>query len=860
MGGQVVEGATVENSTANSVLLNLGNEKFGLVNHRQLSEGKEVLKNVKKKFPIGTKVTARVLGLDFCSGVAVCSLQKSLVGGIQHMEQLEIGQKVTATVKQFCKAGLVVSLGPTLTALIPSLFLSDVILSKPELKYLPGDKVKCRVLRLDPANNRLQLTSKPILVNNDFTTVSTWAEALPGAITEGVVVKISGEGLLIQLWGQMKGWAPKSQLSLEKIDFPEKLFFLGQAVKCKVVDGDESKDRLTLSLVLDTMKPLGRREKADQHLELGADVSGVVTRVSEKGADVEVIAKDGAKCRVLLPAAHLTDQVDLAPMLLQQLVVGKEVKGRVWHKDVVTLITMKPSLISHWDSLPTSLDQYHVGTIVPGVVQRIKKFGVFLQVPGLSKFVLAPTRLLQDFFLDSAEGVLEPGQTLFCKVVEVDKEQEKMTVTTSLKEVAGKEIDSGQVLLDWLGDSSRLQSSWLGELAIGQAVTCSVSQVSEFGALVDVAGVKGVVTKTNLGTEVAVGDTLQGVILHVDHMARCIEVSCQARLVGRVIARRGAAISSDASAADTKVRGEVVLVKSIHNLAVVSLMAPKQFCGLLGLMSTRRHLNDLVGSELEAGHEVAVVVKQVTERGEVVVAAEKETKKANKRSRTDSVTDSSKRARKESETVVPTEDPAETSIKEEIVVEEEVVVKKKKGKKVAKENPEVKPEVETVAPSSLSKVEEHTASPDNSKPATPGIIDPGWDYTATSISRPAWRTAAIWSDDEEEEEKEEKKHKSKAEAKRLKRVEEEEAARREQRLLDGEVEAPQTEEEFERAVVASPDSGLVWVQFMACCMQAGELEKARAVAKRALQRINFRLDEERLNIFLAAIYGQWEGF
>ena len=67
-------------------------------------------------------------------------------------------------------------------------------------------------------------------------------------------------------------------------------------------------------------------------------------------------------------------------MLLQQLAVGNEVKGRVWHKDVVTLITMKPSLTSHWDSLPTSLDQYHVGSIAPGVVQRIKKFGVFLQV------------------------------------------------------------------------------------------------------------------------------------------------------------------------------------------------------------------------------------------------------------------------------------------------------------------------------------------------------------------------------------------------------------------------------------------------------------------------------------------------
>ena len=107
------------------------------------------------------------------------------------------------------------------------------------------------------------------------------------------------------------------------------------------------------------------------------------------------------------------------------------------------------------------------------------------------------------------------------------------------------------------------------------------------------------------------------------------------------------------------------------------------------------------------------------------------------------------------------------------------------------------------------------------------------------------------TNDEDDELVEEKKHASKAEAKRLKRVEEEEAARREQRVLDGEVEAPQTEEEFERLVVASPDSSLVWVQYMACCMQSGELERARAVARRALQRINFRLDEERLNIFLA---------
>lgn len=42
---------------------------------------------------------------------------------------------------------------------------------------------------------------------------------------------------------------------------------------------------------------------------------------------------------------------------------------------------------------------------------------------------------------------------------------------------------------------------------------------------------------------------------------------------------------------------------------------------------------------------------------------------------------------------------------------------------------------------------------------------------ANCVTRPAWRSAAIWSDEEEEAE-EERSHVSKAEAKRLRRVEE----------------------------------------------------------------------------------------
>lgn len=92
---------------------------------------------------------------------------------------------------------------------------------------------------------------------------------------------------------------------------------------------------------------------------------------------------------------------------------------------------------------------------------------------------------------------------------------------------------------------------------------------------------------------------------------------------------------------------------------------------------------------------------------------------------------------------------------------------------------------------------------------------------------------------------------SKSLAKKMTAAEDEAAARLEQRVMDGEVAAPETTEEFQRLVMGSPDSSLCWIQFMAHHMQTCEYDLARAVAKRALERINFREEGERLNIFLA---------
>ncbi|XP_065187378.1 protein RRP5 homolog isoform X2 [Sycon ciliatum] len=84
----------------------------------------------------------------------------------------------------------------------------------------------------------------------------------------------------------------------------------------------------------------------------------------------------------------------------------------------------------------------------------------------------------------------------------------------------------------------------------------------------------------------------------------------------------------------------------------------------------------------------------------------------------------------------------------------------------------------------------------------------------------------------------------------------------EETLLD--TERPmQTVQDFERLVAANPDESDTWIQFMACHMHSAEIDKARAVAQRALETLNFRNEKGKLDIWvtwlnLENVYGSHE--
>lgn len=64
---------------------------------------------------------------------------------------------------------------------------------------------------------------------------------------------------------------------------------------------------------------------------------------------------------------------------------------------------------------------------------------------------------------------------------------------------------------------------------------------------------------------------------------------------------------------------------------------------------------------------------------------------------------------------------------------------------------------------------------------------------------------------------------------------------------------PESVADFERHLLASPNSSFLWIQYMSFQLQLSEIEKAKEVGRRALQAINIREEQEKLNVWIALL-------
>ncbi|NXS92173.1 RRP5 protein, partial [Jacana jacana] len=127
-----------------------------------------------------------------------------------------------------------------------------------------------------------------------------------------------------------------------------------------------------------------------------------------------------------------------------------------------------------------------------------------------------------------------------------------------------------------------------------------------------------------------------------------------------------------------------------------------------------------------------------------------------------------------------------------------------------------------------------------------------WDEDMNAMDMPVLNKKEESSESEEEEDLQSKKKKTKKEKELEKQKKEKELCKLEAALMDPSRQ-PQSADDFDRLVLSSPNSSILWLQYMAFHLQATEIEKARAVAERALKTICFREEQEKLNVWVALL-------
>lgn len=107
-----------------------------------------------------------------------------------------------------------------------------------------------------------------------------------------------------------------------------------------------------------------------------------------------------------------------------------------------------------------------------------------------------------------------------------------------------------------------------------------------------------------------------------------------------------------------------------------------------------------------------------------------------------------------------------------------------------------------------------------------------------------------------EDESAEERPKSRKSKKRQaeKRRQEQETSRREMALADGTAdENPETSRDFERLLAGEPNNSELWIRYMAFFLSLADIPAARGVADKALDRIEFRQENEKLNVWTALL-------
>lgn len=337
------------------------------------------------------------------------------------INDIKEGDKVTGEVQQVEDKQVVVHInGGKYNGIIPISQLSTHHIENPNEVVKEGDEIEAYVTKIefDEEND----SGAYILSKRQLETEQSYdylQEKLDNnEVIEAKVTEVVKGGLVVDV-GQ-RGFVPASLISTDFIeDFSD---FEGQTIKIKVEELDPENNRVILSRkAVEQAENEVKKASLLDSLNAGDVIEGTVARLTNFGAFVDIGGVDG-----LVHVSELSHQHVQSPEEVVSVGDKVNVKVKSVEKD-----TERISL-SIKDTLPTPFaqikGQFHENDVIEGTVVRLANFGAFVEIaPGVQGLVHISE--IDHKHIGTPGEVLEPGQQVSVKILGIDEENERVSLS-----------------------------------------------------------------------------------------------------------------------------------------------------------------------------------------------------------------------------------------------------------------------------------------------------------------------------------------------------------------------------------------------------------------------------------------------
>ncbi|MCA9134605.1 MAG: S1 RNA-binding domain-containing protein [Planctomycetales bacterium] len=342
-------------------------------------------------------------------------LDKLLVGDsmLQVGHELNEGQRLQGTVMKAHGEFVFIGLGGPNEGVIPAL----------QFETLPeeGSQLDVVVRGFLADEGLYELT-----VPGSTVAVADWSDLQEGEVVEALITGANAGGLECKV-GAIQGFIPASQAAEYRIENLADM--VDQKVLCVVSEANPRRGNLVLSrrAVLEREKKEKREERLAS-LEIGSAVEGVVRKILDFGAFVDIGGIDG-----LLHISQLSwDRVKHPSEVLEE---GQKIQVRVDKIDEQSGkigLSYRSLQDDPWSDVES---RFPVGSVVHGSVTRIAEFGAFVRI-GTGVEGLVHVSELAHYRVHSVGSVVQEGKEIDVKVLAVDPEQQRISLSLKAAQAA----------------------------------------------------------------------------------------------------------------------------------------------------------------------------------------------------------------------------------------------------------------------------------------------------------------------------------------------------------------------------------------------------------------------------------------